>query len=105
MSAVEILKKLPDAFIPAAAQGASCVLQFNLSTPAYVTISNGTCEVTQGVAEHPSIKVTVSDEHFVQLLQGKLNGMMALMTGKLKVDGDRALARDMLDFFDPAKLV
>lgn len=105
MSAADILNKLPEAFIPSAAQGAACVLQFNLSTPAYVTISNGRCEVTQGTADHPSITVRVSDEHFVQLLQGKLNGMMALMTGKLKVDGDLALARDMLGFFDPARLV
>lgn len=104
MSALEILNKLPDAFIPSAAQGTDCVLQFNLSSPAYVTVSNGACMVTHGLAENPSLKVTISDEHFIQLMQGKLNGMMALMSGKLKVDGELGLARDMLGFFDPAKL-
>lgn len=104
MTANEILNKLPAAFIPSAAQGANCVLQFNLAQPACVAIRDGACEVSHGLAENPDLKITLSDEHFVQLMQGKLNGMMALMSGKLKVDGDLGLARDMLGFFDPARL-
>lgn len=36
--------------------------------------------------------VTISAEDFMAMLQGKLDGQMAFMTGKLKISGDMSLA-------------
>ena len=40
----------------------------------------------------PSVTITMAASDFVQLVQGKLNGQMAFMTGKLKLKGDMSLA-------------
>lgn len=36
--------------------------------------------------------VTISSEDFMAMMQGKLDGQMAFMTGKLKIAGDMSLA-------------
>lgn len=100
----EIFEKLPFALNADAAQGQDCVLQFNLSEPAYLTIKDGACTVGHGTVDGPDLDISLSDEHFVELMQGRLNGVMALMSGKLSIEGDLGLARQMLDFFDTAKL-
>ena len=45
-----------------------------------------------------SIKMGVAD--FVRLITGKLNGMQAFMTGKLKVGGDLFFAQTFQSWFD-----
>jgi putative sterol carrier protein len=100
----DILEKLPTALDTEIAQDQACVLQFNLSSVVHLCIEDGRCSVHQGPAEHPDLDITISDENFVKLMQGELNGVMALMSGKLQVDGDLGLAKQMLDFFDTEKL-
>ena len=41
-----------------------------------------------GKAEKPTTTIRMADEDFVQLIQGRLDGMQAFSTGKLKVEGD-----------------
>jgi putative sterol carrier protein len=100
----ELINKLPAAFNPDAAAGNNCVIQFNTSTPAYVTVKDGTCSVGNGSAASPDVTITMEDNDMVQLLKGELNGMTAFMTGKLQVDGDLMLAQRLVNFFDASKL-
>jgi putative sterol carrier protein len=100
----ELINKLPAAFNPGAAAGNNCVIQFNTSTPAYVTIKDGACGVSNGSASSPDVTITMEDNDMVQLLKGELNGMTAFMTGKLQVDGDLMLAQRLVNFFDASKL-
>lgn len=43
--------------------------------------------------------VSVTPENFQKLIKGKLNPMMAVMTGKLKIDGDMSVAMKLKDLF------
>ena len=104
MSAAEFLKQLPQAFNPEAAGDTECVLQFNTSTPAYATIKNGECTITEGTADNADVTLIMEDDDLIQLFKGELNGMTAFMTGKLQVEGDMMLGQRLQGFFDGSKL-
>lgn len=104
MNASEFLKKLPAAIKASEADGLEGTAQLNISTPSYVTIKDGQCSVHEGVAESADVTLTVSDDNLIALLTGQLSGVMAFMTGKLKVDGDLMLAKSLPELFDSSKL-
>lgn len=43
--------------------------------------------------------VTISPKNFQKLIAGDLNPMMAVMTGKLKIDGDMSVAMKLQSLF------
>lgn len=49
-------------------------------------------QVSAGEIENPGVVVTMTASDFVDLVNGKLNGQMAFMQGKLKIKGDMSLA-------------
>lgn len=104
MNAIEFLNKLPAALNPSAASGLDCVLQFNTSAPAYVTIKSGAASVAEGTAPSPNVTISMADDDLVKMFKGELNAMMAFMTGKLKVDGDLMMAQKLANLFDASKL-
>jgi putative sterol carrier protein len=58
----------------------------------YAKFQNGTADVNLGEAENPDITITAAASDWVDIVNGKLNGQMAFLTGKLKIKGDMALA-------------
>ena len=84
-------------------QGMNCIYQFDITGDDggewNITIANGNATVSAGKAENPSITITMEASNFINLLQGKLNGQMAFMTGKLKIKGDMALALKLQSVF------
>jgi putative sterol carrier protein len=104
MSVTDFLQKMTSAFNPSAAEGTNCVLQFNTSKPAYITIKDGTATLTEGSAPSPDVALIMADEDLIAMLKGELNGMQAFMTGKLQLEGDMMLAQRLGTFFDQSKL-
>jgi putative sterol carrier protein len=104
MSVIDFLQKMVGAFDAQAAAGASCVLQFNTSKPAYVTIANGAATLAEGSASNADVTLNMADDDLIAMLKGELNGMQAFMTGKLQLEGDLMLAQRITTFFDASKL-
>jgi len=104
MSVIDFLKKMTSALDPQAAAGANCVLQFNTSQPAYVTIKDGAATLAEGSAGSPDVTLIMADDDLIAMLKGELNGMQAVMTGKLQLEGDLMLAQRISSFFDASKL-
>jgi hypothetical protein len=48
--------------------------------------------ITAGTAASPRCTVHCTDDDFLNIVNGKLNPQMAFMSGKLKIQGDMALA-------------
>ena len=64
-----------------------------------VKIADGAASVSEGPCDAPSITLTMTDENFVGLVTGKLNGQTAFLTGKLKIKGDMGLAMKLGSIF------
>lgn len=69
--------------------GVSANYAFKIGEGAWgVAIGEGKAAVSTGEPASPSCTITMTDDDFLALLEGRLNGQMAFMTGKLKVGGD-----------------
>ncbi len=92
----QIMDRIPEAFQADKAQGIDATFQWDISGGQggqwYVDIKDSQCQVHQGTSASPNITLTISDENFVKLITGRLDGTMAFMTGKLKLKGDMGLA-------------
>jgi 3-hydroxy-3-methylglutaryl CoA synthase/NAD(P)-dependent dehydrogenase (short-subunit alcohol dehydrogenase family)/putative sterol carrier protein len=92
LDAKGVFAKMPEAFRPEKAAGVNVVFQFAISGPGggdwVVAVKDGTCRVEAGKAEKPTTTIIMADSDFLQLIEGKLDGMQAYSSGKLKVEGD-----------------
>ena len=88
----DIFRMMPEAFNAEKSAGKDLVFQFNISGSGggnwFVTVKDGACSVQDGQAVKPTTTIKMADGDFVQLIQGKLDGMQAFSSGKLKVEGD-----------------
>ena len=83
---------MPEVFRPEKAADVNVVFQFSISGPGggdwVVAVKDGTCKVETGKTEKPTTTIKMADGDFLQLIAGKLDGMQAYSSGKLKVEGD-----------------
>ena len=92
LGAKDIFAQMPGAFRADKAAGVDVVFQFKLSGDGggewHVVIKGGKCEVVQGKHASPTTTILMDASEFIDMIQGKLNAMLAFTNGKLKVEGD-----------------
>jgi putative sterol carrier protein len=91
------------AFLPEVAEGVDAVIQYRLTGEEagdyIITIKDGKCNVSEGIAEDPTMTLTADANDLGDVLLGKANGMQYFMQGKLKLSGDLNLAMKLTTFF------
>jgi putative sterol carrier protein len=102
----QVFEGMREAFDPGKAAGQEAVVQYEISTPDglrnYVMrIKDGQCSVERGSDEHPRVTIRMALADFLRLIAGRLNGMQAFMTGRLKVGGDLFFAQTYQAWFNP----
>ncbi|HOZ48115.1 MAG TPA: SCP2 sterol-binding domain-containing protein [Candidatus Hydrogenedentes bacterium] len=65
----------------------------------YAKIADGGVDIGAGKADNPTITLTSSAADFLDLVNGKINGQTAFLTGKLKIQGDMTLAMKLESVF------
>lgn len=78
--------------------------QYLIRRPVYITIDNGHCTAHDGMAESPDVTFKVRDEHLIKLMTGRMFGLTAFLTGRLKVEGNYILAQKLQQVFDTSHL-
>jgi len=53
-----------------------------------VDVADGKANVTEGATPNPTATIRMSAQDYQDMTSGKLNPMMAFMSGKIKVEGD-----------------
>ena len=83
-------KKIPEAIgkNPALAKDVNAIFQFDVAGPAggkwILDLTKESEWVSVGENPNPAMTITVTDENFLAIVSGKLNGQMAFMSGKIK---------------------
>ena len=94
----EYFDQIANSFNSANAAGMTATYQFDITGEGggkwFAKIENGV--LTSGDAD---CTVTVSAGDWLDILNGKLNGQMAFMAGKLKIAGDMSLAMKLNSLF------
>jgi len=92
----EFFSGLQEAIDPEKVQGIDATYQWDINGDGggkwWVKLSEGSVEIGEGEASDPNITLTVEAQDWVDIVNGKLNGQMAFLTGKLKIQGDMSLA-------------
>ena len=98
-SCQEYFETLDNRFVPDAAKGVQAVYQFELSGEGggtwHVVVDDGTFSMGHGEHSEPSAVVTAKASDYLQICNGKMNGLRAVMTRKMKIAGNLVLARKM----------
>ena len=98
-----IFERMPQTFLKEKAAGMNAVIQFDITGDGggrwYAAIANGDLSVVEGLHASPQLTLSASATDYVDISTGKLSGMLAFMTGRLKAQGDLALAMKMQSVF------
>ncbi len=88
-------KVLPETFDPAKAADLSALVLFKISGDNggewVITIKDQKLEITDGTVDNPDMTLIMKDKDYVAMVNGKLSGQKAFMSGKLKFKGDMNL--------------
>jgi putative sterol carrier protein len=99
----QVFDGMTRSFRPEKAKGLRVRYQFDLSGPnggAWVfDVDNGTLRTRRGRADNPDVTLITSDDDWVALSNGKLSGTWAYVTGRLKIRGDKGLAKKLGEIF------
>jgi putative sterol carrier protein len=99
----QIFDQMPERLNAKAASGLDAVIQYDLTGEGggkyFTHIQGGSCTVARGEHGAPHMTVIMEAGDFVDMTHGRLDGMTAFMSGRLRVDGDMALAMRMQTLF------
>jgi putative sterol carrier protein len=103
----QIFTGMCEAFLPEKAGSQSAVIQYDVTasgkTYTYqLKVADGKCQVVKGGGGPAKTTLTLNVADFLRLITGKLNGMQAFMSGKLKLTGDMMFAQVMQGWFRQA---
>lgn len=104
MDAHDLLARLPEFVNVDAVRGVDAIIQYDVERPLWHEIRDGKVEVHDGRADAPDLVVRASDALLLDLFRGEANPTVAIMTGRLKVQGDMRLARDLVTLVDRDRL-
>lgn len=89
MNAKDFLSSLPAKVPLEAIEGVDTLFHFDISgeggTQATISIKDNEVKFEEGLQGDPKCTVSASQENLNKVLNGSLNPMMAIMTGKIKI--------------------
>jgi putative sterol carrier protein len=100
----QIFEYMAGRFQPERASGQNAVIGWDITSPdgthSYtLNVADGSCTATQGKADSARVTLGMALPDFLRFLTGKLDGMQAFMSGKLKLGGDMMFAQTMQTWF------
>lgn len=99
----DVFDGMRESFRPEKAAGVHARYQFSLTGANggdwWIEVKDGKYKIARGKIENPHVTMIASDDDWVALSDGKLNGPWAYLTGRLKIRGDRGVAKKLGEMF------
>ena len=99
----EVMDGMPQAFDAGKAGGANATIQFNFTGPEAgnytAKIADGTCDVTEGTADNPTVTINSPSDVWLKIIRGELDGATAFMSGQFTFTGDMGVLMQMQSWF------
>jgi len=96
---LEVFDAMHDGFVAEKARGVHARYQFNISGPRggewWIEVDDGKFRMGRGQIGNADVTIVASDNDWVALSNGKLSGVWASLSGRLKVRGSPTLARKL----------
>ena len=103
MNAAQIFAAMPGSFRADRAGALRAVFQFNLSGEGggnwNVSVADGACKVVEGKASKADVTIAMTAPDFAKMIAGELQPVAAFMQGKIKLQGDMAMAMKLQELF------
>lgn len=94
-------KVLPARFNPEKAKGIEATVQMNITGTNggtwTITIKDEKMAVKEGIHPSPNMEIRIADSDFIDVMNGKLSGIEALMAGKLEFNGSIGAGMKLLN--------
>jgi putative sterol carrier protein len=105
MNLLDTLHAMVQSLDPATAKGVNAIIQLNATGDGggqySMSIADGKMDVTEGVAEKPTVQINVAAKDWIDIINGQLDPTKAFMTGKLRIAGDLGLMMRFQRMFIP----
>ena len=99
----EVFDGMRKSFQAEKAKGVHARYQWELGGPKggewWIDVNDGTFKMGRGKIDNPSVTFVTSDRDWVALSNGTLGGKWAFFTGRLRIRGDRGLAKKLDEIF------
>lgn len=103
MTVEETFQAMQQLFNPQAAAGMNKTIQWDISGEQAgkwaVKIENQTCQVIKGGVDKADLTLSMADQTWLSIAEGKLDPVSAFATGKVKTAGDVMLAMKINQVF------
>lgn len=92
-------------YLPARSTGQTGTVRWNIDTPEgrrvyHLTLAAAEARADRGEGPDPRTILTMNTPDLLRLCAGRLNGVTAVMTRKIKISGDIMFGAKMQSFFD-----
>jgi long-chain acyl-CoA synthetase len=100
-----LFERMLKRFIPERAKGVDATISYNITGKGggkwTVKLKDGKMELTEGILKNPRVYIVARDSDYYDIAIGKLDGITAVVTGKLKIEGDINFMAEFRGMFKP----
>jgi long-chain acyl-CoA synthetase len=100
-----LFEGMPARFLQEQARGVDAIVSYRITGGGggdwTVTIRDGKMTLSEGIVENPRVYVVAKDSDYHDIATGKIDGITAVVTGKLTIEGDVNFMRELQQMMKP----
>ena len=98
-------EQMPNRFLPDKAKGVEATVSYNITGSGggkwTIRIKDGTMTLEEGILKNPRVYILARDRDYHDIVMGKLDGVTAVVTGKMGIEGDVGFMAELREMMKP----